>query len=117
MLPPVLRLESVDELEVQFDGGQFRFVLDRPHCKEHPSSAGEALELMTHVPAQEWATRALDRLEAGEAAAVAAELKQAWEATSNGTRTLSPAPITENRGGARPAARSRAPTGTSSRSD
>ncbi|MCD6497130.1 MAG: hypothetical protein J7M25_02365 [Deltaproteobacteria bacterium] len=33
--------------------------LDRPHCKEHLSSAGEALEPMTGVPAQQWADEAL----------------------------------------------------------
>ena len=62
-----------------FDIGTFRFILDRPHCKEHLSSAGEALEPITGVPAQQWADEALKKLEAGKSAEVVAELKQAWE--------------------------------------
>ena len=62
-----------------FNGGPFRFILDRPHCKEHLSSAGEALELTTAVPAQQWAGGALKKMEAGEADEVIAELWQAWE--------------------------------------
>jgi hypothetical protein len=65
-------------MEDTFHSGDFRFILDRPHCKEHLSSAGEALESMTSVPAQEWAGKALKKLETGEVAAVIAELKQAW---------------------------------------
>ncbi len=68
-------------MEEVFDVGHFRFILDRPHCKEHLSSAGEALEPMTGVPAQQWADEALKKLEAGKSAAVAAELKRAWEAS------------------------------------
>jgi len=68
-------------MEEVFDIGNFRFILDRPHCKEHLSSAGEALEPITGVPAQQWADEALKKLEAGKSAAVAAELKRAWEAS------------------------------------
>jgi hypothetical protein len=68
-------------MEEAFDIGNFRFILDRPHCKEHLSSAGKALESITSVPAQQWANEALKKLEAGEAAAVVAELTQAWEAS------------------------------------
>jgi len=68
-------------LEEVFDVGNFRFILDRPHCKEHLSSAGGALEPMTGVPAQQWADRALEKAEGGEAAAVVVELKLAWEAS------------------------------------
>jgi len=68
-------------MEVAFDIGNFRFILDRPHCKEHLSDAGKALEPMTGVPAQQWADEALKKLEVGKAAAVAAELKRAWEAS------------------------------------
>jgi len=50
-------------------------------CKEHLSSAGEALETLTGVPAQPWADEALKMLEAGKSADVVAELKQAWEAS------------------------------------
>jgi hypothetical protein len=69
-------------MEEAFDIGNFRFILDRPHCKEHLSSAGEALETVTGVPAQQWAEAALIKLEAGKSAAVTAELKRAWEASS-----------------------------------
>jgi hypothetical protein len=69
------RMESV------FNTGDFRFILDRPHCKEHLSSAGEALEPMTGVPAQTWAGEALEKLEAGGSAVVVSELERAWEAS------------------------------------
>ena len=68
-------------MEEAFNGCKFRFILDRPHCKEHLSSAGEALESMTGVPAQEWANQALEKLEVGEAAEVVVELELAWEAS------------------------------------
>ena len=68
-------------MEVAFDIGNFHFILDRPHCKEHLSSAGKALESMTSVPARQWADDALKKPEAGEAAAVVAELRHAWEAS------------------------------------
>jgi hypothetical protein len=69
------RMESV------FDIGNFRFILDRPHCKEHLSSAGVALESYTSEPAQHWADRALDKLEAGKSAEIVEELQTAWEAS------------------------------------
>lgn len=69
------RMESV------FGAGDFRFILDRPHCKEHLSSAGEALEAMTGVPAQTWAEDALKKLEGGAPGTVVMELEQAWVAS------------------------------------
>ncbi len=66
-------------MEDNFDVGNFKFILDRPHCKEHLSSAGEALNKMTDVPAQQWADEALKKLEAGDSIAVIAELEQAWK--------------------------------------
>lgn len=66
-------------LEDTFDVGNFKFILDRPHCKEHLSSAGEALQKMTGADAQEWAAEALKKLETGKAMAVVEELYQAWE--------------------------------------
>jgi len=66
-----------------FDVGDFRFILDRPHCKGHLSDAGTALEvereLEAEVTVQGWATTALAKLELGDAAEVVAELQQAWE--------------------------------------
>ena len=69
------RMESV------FNTGDFKFILDRPHCKEHLSGAGEALEPLTGVPAQTWAGQALEKLEAGDTAAVVIELERAWESS------------------------------------
>lgn len=66
-------------MEDAFNAGSFRFILDRPHCKEHLSSAGEALQSLTGVPAQQWAAQALKRLEVGESSAVVSELQHAWE--------------------------------------
>ncbi len=66
-------------MEAAFHSNEFRFILDRPHCKEHLSRAGEALESMTGVPAQEWADKALQTLEKGGVATVIAELWQAWQ--------------------------------------
>lgn len=64
-----------------FDVGDFRFILDRPHCKEHLSEAGAALELSNGMTPQQWATHALAKLEVGAADEVVAELRDAWEAS------------------------------------
>ncbi len=73
-------------MEEVFNAGPFRFILDRPHCKGHLSSAGEQLEvegaLGDGVTPQEWAADALTRLEVGNAADVVAELLRAWEASA-----------------------------------
>lgn len=66
-------------MEGAFQSGVFRFIVDRPHCKEHLSKAGEALEPNTGVPAQEWAREALKKLEMGHSATVINDLKLAWE--------------------------------------
>lgn len=62
-----------------FNACDFRFILDRPHAKEHLSSAGKALEPITGIPAQQWAEEALKKLEVGDAKVVVAELQQAHE--------------------------------------
>ncbi len=74
-------------MEATFHSNDFRFILDRPHCKEHLSRAGEALEGITGVPAQQWADKALQKLEMGGVATVIAELTQAWQ--DSGTDTES----------------------------
>jgi len=74
-------------MEDTFGVGDFRFILDRPHCKEHLSSAGEALELMTGVPAQQWAQDALNKAEVGNVAEVISELEQAWEQSGTDEKT------------------------------
>jgi len=68
-------------MEEVFVGGSFRFILDRPHCKEHLTEAGEALAPLTGTPAQEWVHTALPKLEAGRAHEVVAELKAAYDLT------------------------------------
>jgi len=73
-------------LEANFGMGDFRFILDRPHAKEHLSTAGEALEPTTGIAPQEWAAAAMTKLEAGEAAAVIAQLKAAHLASGKNDR-------------------------------
>lgn len=70
-------------MEGVFNSGIFQFILDRPHCKEHLSSAGEALEPNTGVPAQEWVREALKKLEMGDSATVINGLKLAWETSGS----------------------------------
>jgi hypothetical protein len=64
-----------------FHSSSFRFILDRPHCKEHLSAAGAELSPITGIPAEAWATAALSTLEAGRSDEVVAELRRAWEAS------------------------------------
>jgi hypothetical protein len=61
-----------------FNGSDFKFILDRPHAREHLSKAGEALQSLTAGSAQDWADTALDQLEQGHADAVVKELHDAW---------------------------------------
>ena len=68
-------------MEENFGAGDFRFILDRPHAKEHLSDAGQALQRITGTPPQQWATGAMTRLEAGEADAVVAQLEAAYLAS------------------------------------
>ena len=65
-------------MQEAFNGCDFKFILDRPHAKEHLSAAGLALQALTATPAQVWATRALDILERGDAQVVVKELHDAW---------------------------------------
>ena len=73
-------------MEEVFNAGCFQFILDRPHCKEHLSSAGEQLRaegaLGDGVTVQQWASDALVRLETGDVAGVVAELTRGWEASA-----------------------------------
>ena len=70
-----------------FHSSSFRFILDRPHCKEHLSAAGTELSPITGIPAEEWATAALSKLEAGRSDEVVAELRRAWEASGDDPRS------------------------------
>jgi len=68
-------------MEEAFHASEFRFILDRPHCKEHLSSAGAALEPTTGIPAQQWAGEALAKMEVEHAAEVVTELERAYQAS------------------------------------
>ncbi|GEM_PF-644000 len=70
-------------LEETFDVGDFRFILDRPHCKEHLSAAGEAMAAADDVDARAWADRALADMEAGGAEGVVDELRAAHLTTGD----------------------------------
>ena len=59
-----------------FCGGPFRFILDRPHAKEHLAEAGGELEKLGGAPKESWAASALAKLESGDAIEVVAELRQ-----------------------------------------
>jgi hypothetical protein len=66
-----------------FCGGPFRFILDRPHAKEHLAEAGGELEKRGGAPKESWAAAALAKLESGDAIQVVAELRQAHEGAAN----------------------------------
>ena len=70
-----------------FHAGEFRFILDRPHCKEHLSAVGAELEPLTGVPAQEWAKSALEKLETKRADEVVSEVTSAWEASGENEKS------------------------------
>jgi len=61
-----------------FHACNFRFILDRPHAREHLSEAGEDLAACTGVDAKKWADNALAKLEVGQVDEVVAELRKAY---------------------------------------
>lgn len=63
-----------------FHASPFRFILDRPHAKEHLTAAGTALA-PDGLTVQEWAAGALARMESGDASSVVDELRDAYEAS------------------------------------
>lgn len=71
-----------------FHACPFRFILDRPHAKEHPSEAGGELEKLGGQPKNIWAATALERLEDGRAMGVVAELRTAAMRASDDTLRL-----------------------------
>lgn len=70
-------------MEETFAGYSFRFILDRPHAKEHLSNAGAALVPLTGTAAQDWAKGALARMEVGGAQEVVDELHGCWCASGS----------------------------------
>jgi hypothetical protein len=71
-----------------FNGSSFRFILDRPHAKEHLSEAGAELEKLGGEPKDIWAEAALDKLEQGRVLDVVAELRLAAADPLNDTLRL-----------------------------
>jgi hypothetical protein len=74
-------------MERAFSEGRFKFILDRPHCKQHLTDAGALLEPSTGVPTAEWAAAALGKLEYGHAVEVVLELRNAWWASGDSDET------------------------------
>jgi hypothetical protein len=68
-----------------FHACPFKFILDRPHAKEHLSDVSKLLAeaSLIDVSAEQWYTTAFKRLENGEAEQVVDELKAAFEKTQN----------------------------------
>ena len=71
-----------------FNASSFRFILDRPHAKEHLAHAGEQLEKLGGSPKENWAAAALDKLEVGETAQVVSELRVAANNSANDSLRL-----------------------------
>lgn len=72
-------------MEDTFHACQFRFILDRPHAKEHLSDVSKLLAeaSLIEVSAEQWYTEAFKRLENGEVEQVVEELKEAFERSKN----------------------------------
>ena len=68
-----------------FHACPFRFILDRPHAKEHLAEAGGELEKLGGQPKDIWAAAALEKLEDGRALEVVAELRTASMRADNDT--------------------------------
>ncbi len=65
-----------------FNESPFRFILDRPHAKEHLSDVGELLESSGRVESKEdWAAEAIKTIEARHVTDVVAEIRTAFEET------------------------------------
>jgi hypothetical protein len=70
-------------MEEAFHASRFRFILDRPHAKEHLAAAGEVLEGLGGAPKGDWAAAALERLESERALDVVDELRGAMSLTTS----------------------------------
>jgi hypothetical protein len=67
-------------MEDVFHACPFRFILDRPHAKEHLSEVSKILESqgLLSVSPEQWSADALQRFEQGKAEAVIEELRKAY---------------------------------------
>jgi hypothetical protein len=70
-------------MEDTFHACKFRFILDRPHAKQHLSEAGKLLAetAVIEISPEQWSAAALDHLEKGEVQKVIDELTTAFERT------------------------------------
>lgn len=68
-------------MEDTFHACPFRFILDRPHAKEHLSNVSKLLAgaLLIEVSAQQWYASAIKQIENGDVELLVDELKQAFE--------------------------------------
>jgi hypothetical protein len=80
-----------------FNGSPFKFILDRPHAKEHLVAAGDELEKLGGEPKAAWADAAIERMEKGDASSVVAELHLAAERNANKTLRLEAEYFARNR--------------------
>jgi hypothetical protein len=71
------------QLAEAFNGSPFKFILDRPHAKQHLAAAAEELEKLGGQAKAAWADAAIERLENGDASSVIAELRLAALRTAN----------------------------------
>jgi hypothetical protein len=72
-------------MEETFHACPFRFILDRPHAKEHLSDASKLLAEMSliDISAEQWCAKAIGLLEKGEVEQVVDELKEAFARSKN----------------------------------
>ncbi len=72
-------------MEKTFHACPFRFILDRPHAKEHLSDVSELLakESLIEGSAKQWYAEATKRLDIGEVELVVDELNDAFERSKN----------------------------------
>lgn len=71
-------------LEDTFHSCKFRFILDRPHAKQHLCEAGKLLaeaSSLIQMSAEQWSAAALEHLEKGKVQKVIDELRTAFERT------------------------------------
>ena len=72
-------------MEDTFEACPFRFILDRPHAKQHLSEVSKLLaeESLISVSAEQWYCQAIKRLEGGKVEQVVDELRKAFEQCAN----------------------------------
>ncbi len=72
-------------MEDAFHACPFRFILDRPHAKEHLSDVSKLLaeESLIEVSAEQWYVKGIERLDNGEVKQVVDELNEAYKRSQN----------------------------------